>query len=82
MVVVIPIGAAATTDTVISAAVWARCRRCHVGGPVGGAVVDSNAVAADAPAALPIPLSGAADPMAAVTTKTGDGDGCGNGGGR
>ena len=72
MVIVIPIGAAATTDAVLYAAVRARCRRCRVGGPVGDAVVDNNAIVANAPAAPPLPPSGVTDPMAAVTTKTCD----------
>jgi hypothetical protein len=75
VVVVIPIGAAATTDAVLSAALRARCCHCRVRGSIGGAVVDNNAVAVDAPAAPPIPLSGATDPMAAATTKTCDGTG-------
>jgi len=69
VVVVIPIGAAATTDAVLYATVQARYRRCRVGGPVGGAVVNINAVAANTPAAPPLPPSGVTDPMAAVTTK-------------
>ena len=75
VVVVIPIGAAATIDAVLSAALRARCCHCRVRGSIGGAVVDNNAVAVDAPAAPPIPLSGATDPMAAATTKTCDGTG-------
>jgi len=78
MVAAIPIRAAATTDAILPAAnsttaVPAHCRRCRVGGPVGGAVVDDDAVAADAPEAPPLPPSGVMDPTAAGTTKTCDG---------
>ena len=80
MAVVIPIRTAATTDAVLPAAnsadaVRERCHRCRVGGPVGGVVVDDDAVAVDAPEASPLPPSGAMDPTAAATTKTLDGDG-------
>jgi hypothetical protein len=51
VVIVIPIGAAATTDTILSATVRVRCRCCRVGGPVGGTVIDNNAVVAVALAA-------------------------------
>ncbi len=78
VVVVIPIFAAATTNTVLPAAnsattVRARCRCCHIRGPVGGVVVDGDAVTAYAPAALPLPPSGVTDLMAAAMTKTRDG---------
>ena len=69
MVVVIPIGATAT----INAAIRTRCRHRHVWAPIGGVVVDDNAVVADAPAAPPLPLSGATDPTAAALTKTRNG---------
>jgi len=69
MVVVFPIGAAATID----AAIRTRCRRRHVRAPNGGGVVDNDAAVADVPAALPLPPSGATDPTAAVLTKTRDG---------
>ena len=78
--VVIPIRTAATTDTVLPAAYSAdavreRCCCCRVGGPMGGAVVNDNAFAADALEASPLPPLGAMDPTAAATTKTLDGDG-------
>ena len=76
VVVIIPIHAAATTDTVLPATdsattVQVRCHHCCVRGPVSGVVVN-DAVAADAPAAPPLPPSGAMDPMASATAKTRD----------
>jgi len=69
-----------------AAAVQEHCRRCRIRGPVGGVVVDDNAVAADALEASPLLPSDAMDPTAAATTKTLDidgdgGNGDGNGGG-
>jgi hypothetical protein len=61
VVVVIPIGAAATTDAAIRIH---RCRR-RVWALVGGVVVNDNAVPADAPAATSLPPSDATDPTAA-----------------
>ena len=83
--VVIPIRTAATTDPILpaadsAAAVWEHCRRCHVGGPVGGIVINNDAVAADAPEASPLPPSSAMDTTAEAMTKTLDGDGNGDGG--
>ncbi len=80
MAVVIPIRTAATTDAVLPAAdsadaVRERCRCCPVGGPVGGVVVDDDAVTVDAPEASPLPPSGVMDPTAAATTETLEGDG-------
>jgi len=66
MVFVIPIGAAATIDT----AIWTRCCCRRVWAPIGGVVDDDNAIVADAPAAPPLPPSGATDPTAAALTKT------------
>jgi hypothetical protein len=71
VVIVIPIYIAATTNTVLPtaksvAAVRAHCRCCRVRGPVS----DDDAVVADAPGALPLPPSGAADPTAAATMNT------------
>ena len=64
VVIVIPIGAAATID----AAIRTHCHCHHVWAPIGGVVVDNDAVVADAPAALPLP------PLTAATlTKTWDG---------
>ena len=84
--VVIPIRTAASIYAVLPAAdsagaVRERCHCCRVGGPVGGVVVDDDAVAADAPEASPLPPSGAMDPTAAAMTKTLDGDGDGDGDG-
>ena len=63
MAAVIPIRTAATTDTVLpaansTAAVREHCCCCRVGGPVSGAVVDDNAITADAPEASLLPPSG------------------------
>ncbi len=69
VVVVIPIGAAGTINAIIRT----RCRRRHVWAPIGGVVNNDNAVVADAPAAPPLPPSGATDPTAAALTKTCDG---------
>ncbi len=69
VVVVIPIGAAGTINTIIRT----RCRRRHVWAPIGGVVNNDDAVVADAPAAPPLPPSGAMDPTAAALTKTCDG---------
>ena len=66
VVVVIPICAAAT----INAAIRTRCHCRHVWAPIGGVVVDDDAVVADAPAAPPLLPSGATDPTAAALTKT------------
>ncbi len=76
--VVILIRTVATTAAILPAAdstatVWVRCHRCHVGGPVGGVDDEDDTVAADVPVVVPLPPSGAMDPMAAVTTKTLDG---------
>ena len=38
-----------------AAAVREHCHRCRIGGPVGGVVIDDDAVAADAPEASPLP---------------------------
>ena len=66
VVVVIPIGASST----INAAIRMRCHRHHIRAPNGGVVVDTeNAIVADAPAAPPLPPSGATDPMAAALTQ-------------
>ena len=51
MVIVVHIRTAATTNAVLpaaysAAAVRARCHRCHVGGPVGGVVIDDDGIAA------------------------------------
>jgi hypothetical protein len=78
VVIVIPIYIAATTNTVLPtansvAAVRAHCCCCRVRGPISGVVDDNDAVVADAPGALPLPPSGAADPTAAATMKTLDG---------
>jgi hypothetical protein len=78
MVVIIPNHAAATTDAVLPAvnsdtAVWARCRPCRIGGPIGGVVVDDDAVVADAPAAPPLPPTDATDLMAVTMMKTHNG---------
>jgi hypothetical protein len=64
--VVISIGAAATID----AAIWTCCRYRHVWAPIGGVVVDNDAVVTDAPAAPPLLPLGLTDPMAAALTKT------------
>ena len=55
VVVVIPIGAAATPN----AAIRTRHHLRHVWAPIGGVVIDNNAVMADAPATPPLPPSGA-----------------------
>jgi hypothetical protein len=75
VVIVISIRTAATTDAILpaadsAAAVRARCHPCQFGGPVSGIVVNNDSVAADAPAALPLPPSGATDPTVVATTKT------------
>ena len=75
VVIVVSIRTSATTDAVLpaadsAAAIRASCNPCRVGGPVGGIVIDNDAVAADAPAASPLPPSGATDPTAAATMKT------------
>jgi hypothetical protein len=75
VVIVIPIRTAATTNAILPAAdsataFQARCHPCRVGGPVGSVVVDNNTVAADTPAASPLPPLGATDPTVAATTKT------------
>jgi len=69
VVVVIPIGAAATTDTTIRT----RHHRRRIWAPIGGVVVDDDAVVAGAPAAPLLPLSGVMDPTATALTKTHDG---------
>ena len=66
VVFVIPIGAAATIDV----AIRMRCCHRHVWAPIGGVIDDDNAIVADAPAAPPLPPSGAMDPKAAALTKT------------
>jgi hypothetical protein len=53
VVVVIPIGAAATTDAFIRTRC---CRRC-VWAPIGGVVADDDAVVVDALVAPPLPPS-------------------------
>ena len=50
---------------------YERCH--HVWAPIGGVVVDDDAVVADAPAAPPLSPSDVTDPMAAALTKTRDG---------
>ena len=62
MVLVIPIGAASTTNAAI------RTRRCRhrVWAPVGGVIVDNDAVMVDAPVAPLLLPSDATDPMAGV----------------
>ena len=62
VVIVIPVGSAATIDT----AIRTRCHCRHVWAPIGGVVV--------APPLLP---SGAKDPMAAALTTTRNGTGLG-----
>jgi len=69
VVVVIPIGAAATID----AAIWTHRRRQHVWAPIGGVVNDDDAIVADTPTAPPLLPSGTMDPTAAALTKTRDG---------
>ena len=64
--VVIPIRTAATTDAVLpavnsAAAVREHCHHCRVRAPVGSVVVNDDAIAADAPEASPLSLSGAMD---------------------
>ena len=71
MVIVIPVGAAATIDA--ATAIRTRCHCHHVWAPIGGVVDDDDAVMTDAPAAPPLPPSGATDPTAAALTKTRDG---------
>jgi uncharacterized membrane protein YgcG len=83
--IVIPIRTAVTTDALLpaadsDAAIRERCRRCRVGGPVGGVVVNDNAIAADAPEASPLPLSGVMDLTVTATKKNLGGDGNGSGG--
>ena len=68
VVVVIPIGAAATTNATIQT----RCCCRSVWAPIGGIVADDDAVAADALVAPPLPPSDVMDPTAAVTMKTRD----------
>jgi hypothetical protein len=68
VVVVIPIGAAATTNATIRT----RCCCRSVWARIGGIVADDDAVAADALVAPPLPPSDVTDPTATVTMKTRD----------